>query len=230
MIKTVLIDIDNTLLDFDAGTKLAIKTLFPKYGIPYSDGVLKTFASENAKLWDKIEKGELTKDELRRIRWNTIFRVLGVECDGEKFEKDYEDIVANTAVPIDGSEELLKYLKQNFSVYAVTNGFVKLQKKRLALCSFDKYFDGLFISEEIGANKPSKEFFDAVFKALSFPEKESVILIGDSLSADISGGNAYGIKTVLFENNPAGKNTDIIPTFTVRSLREIEKLLDGLAC
>ena len=155
---------------------------------------------------------------------------MGVECDGEKFEKDYEDIVANTAVPIDGSEELLKYLKQNFSVYAVTNGFVKLQKKRLALCSFDKYFDGLFISEEIGANKPSKEFFDAVFKALSFPEKESVILIGDSLSADISGGNAYGIKTVLFENKPAGKNTDIIPTFTVRSLREIEKLLDGLAC
>lgn len=230
MIKTVLIDIDNTLLDFDAGTKLAIKTLFPKYCIPYSDGVLKTFASENAKLWDKIEKGELTKDELRRIRWNTIFRVLGVECDGEKFEKDYEDIVANTAVPIDGSEELLKYLKQNFSVYAVTNGFVKLQKKRLALCSFDKYFDGLFISEEIGANKPSKEFFDAVFKALSFPEKESVILIGDSLSADISGGNAYGIKTVLFENKPAGKNADTIPTFTVRSLREIEKLLDGLAC
>ena len=108
--------------------------------------------------------------------------------------------------------------------------FVKLQKKRLALCSFDKYFDGLFISEEIGANKPSKEFFDAVFKALSFPEKESVILIGDSLSADISGGNAYGIKTVLFENKPAGKNTDTIPTFTVRSLREIEKLLDGLAC
>ena len=187
MIKTVLVDIDNTLLDFDAGTKLAVKTLFPKYGIPYSDGVLKTFAAENAKLWDKIEKGELTKDELRRIRWNTIFRVLGVECDGEKFEKDYEDIVANTAVPIDGSEELLKYLKQNFSVYAVTNGFVKLQKNRLALCSFDKYFDGLFISEEIGANKPSKEFFDAVFKALSFPEKESVILICDSLSADISG-------------------------------------------
>ena len=124
MIKTVLVDIDNTLLDFDAGTKLAIKTLFPKYGIPYSDGVLKTFAAENAKLWDKIEKGELTKDELRRIRWNTIFRVLGVECDGEKFEKDYEDIVANTAVPIDGSEELLKYLKQNFSVYAVTNGWL----------------------------------------------------------------------------------------------------------
>ena len=207
MIKTVLVDIDNTLLDFDAGTKLAVKTLFPKYGIPYSDGVLKTFAAENAKLWDKIEKGELTKDELRRIRWNTIFRVLGVECDGEKFEKDYEDIVANTAVPIDGSEELLKYLKQNFSVYAVTNGFVKLQKKRLALCSFDKYFDGLFISEEIGANKPSKEFFDAVFKALSFPEKESVILIGDSLSADISGGNAYGIKTVLFENCPQSETT-----------------------
>ena len=117
MIKTVLVDIDNTLLDFDAGTKLAVKTLFPKYGIPYSDGVLKTFAAENAKLWDKIEKGELTKDELRRIRWNTIFRVLGVECDGEKFEKDYEDIVANTAVPIDGSEELLKYLKQNFIFY-----------------------------------------------------------------------------------------------------------------
>ena len=88
----------------------------------------------------------------------------------------------------------------------------------------------MFISEQIGANKPSKEFFDAVFKALSFPEKESVILIGDSLSADISGGNAYGIKTVLFENKPAGKNTDTIPTFTVRSLREIEKLLDGLAC
>lgn len=225
MIKTVLIDIDNTLLDFDAGTHRALKTLFPKYGIEFSSEALKIFAAENAKLWNKIEKGELSKAELRRIRWNTVFAAMGVERDGAKFEEEYEDIIGSTAVPIDGSKELLEYLKSKYSVYAVTNGFVNLQRRRLELCGFDKYFDGLFISEEIGADKPSKQFFDAVFKSLSFPEKESVILIGDSLSADISGGNAYGIKTVLFRAKPAKTESDIKPTFTVGSLGEIKNII-----
>ena len=225
MKKIVLIDLDNTLIDFNECARHSIINAFNELGFTYTDKVFETFITENVKIWKRLEKGEITKSQLRADRWNIILGKLGIDFDGTILEEMFENGVAKGAYAVDGAYELLDYLKDKYKLYIVSNGFRFVQESRLKIGSFEKYFEDVFVSEDIGIPKPAKEFFDYCFDKLGNPDKNDTILIGDSISADIIGGISYGIDTVWFNKNNEELPDNITPTYTVNTLKEIQKIL-----
>ena len=224
MITDIFLDLDNTLIDFNGCARAAMKSLFPEYGLVFKDEYFDTFLETNNALWRDIENGKLTRERLREIRWNTIFKKLGLSCDGIAFEKQFEEGISEGTEPVDGALELLCYLYPKYRLHIVTNGFAATQNNRLKKGGYDKYIDKVFISEIIGVQKPQKGFFDACFKELNGVKPENCMLIGDSLTADISGGVSYGIKTIWFNRN-GDTAKDIVPDYIVRALHEIKAVL-----
>ena len=225
MKKILLIDLDNTLIDFNECARHSIMNAFEKLGFDYSPVVFDTFIEENVKIWKRLERGEITKPQLRANRWNIILARLGIEFDGTILEEMFENGVAQGAYAVTGAYDLLDYLKDKYEMYIVSNGFRFVQESRLKIGDFNKYFNNIFVSEDIGIPKPAKEFFDYCFKSLDNPDKNDVILIGDSLSADIKGGNDYGIDTIWFNKNGEENLSAITPTYTVNKLSEIKNIL-----
>lgn len=223
--KIVLLDLDNTLIDFNECARHSIINSFKKHGFTYTDDVFKTFITENVKIWKRLEKGEITKADLRADRWNIILGKLGIDYDGTIIEEEFENGVAQGAYAVEGAYELLDYLYPKYELYIVSNGFRFVQESRLKIGDFRKYFKDIFLSEDIGVQKPAKEFFDYCFKKLEMPPKEDVILIGDSLSADIIGGLNYGIDCIWFNKNGDELSENIKPTYIVNKLKDIEKTL-----
>ncbi len=226
MIKYIFIDLDNTLIDFNKCAFFAMKTGFEENNLEFKNELFETFTLTNNELWKKLEKCEITKEQLRFVRWNLIFERLGIEnCDGHSFETRFENIIAESAFHVDGAEALIKYLAEKYKVFVVTNGFLKTQQNRVKIGGFSDYLSGLFVSEKIGFPKPQKEFFDYCINETGIKEKSEVALIGDSLSADISGGVDYGFTTIWF--NAAGEEApkSFTPSHTVKTLGEIMNIL-----
>ena len=221
----VLLDIDNTLIDFNECARQSIIRIFNDFNLLYSDNVFKTFTDENIKIWKRLENGEITKAYLRANRWNIILEKLGLIADGPAIEELFEKGIAESAYVVTGASELLEYLHKKHTLYVISNGFRAVQENRLNISGFNKYFSGMFFSEDIGISKPQKEFFDYCFRGINYPEKENVILIGDSLSADIIGGNNYNIKTIWFNKNNEKCPDNIKPTYIVRTLSEINSII-----
>ena len=223
--KIVLLDLDNTLIDFNECARHSIIKSFEKHGFTYTEDVFTTFITENVKIWKRLEKGEITKADLRANRWNIILGKLGIDYDGTIIEEEFENGVAQGAYAVEGAYELLDYLYPKYELYIVSNGFRFVQESRLKIGDFRKYFKDIFLSEDIGIQKPAKEFFDYCFEKLDHPLKEDVILIGDSLSADIIGGLGYEIDCIWFNKNGDDLPEDIKPTYIVDKLKNIEKIL-----
>lgn len=225
MKKIILLDLDNTLIDFNECARHSIINIFNELGFTYTDKVFETFITENVKIWKRLEKGEITKADLRANRWNIILGKLGIDYDGTIVEEKFENGVAQGAYAVDGAYELLDYLYPKYELYIVSNGFRFVQESRLKIGDFRKYFKDIFLSEDIGFQKPAKEFFDYCFEKLNNPEKEKVILIGDSLSADIIGGLNYGIDCIWFNKNGDKLPESIKPNYTIDRLKDIERIL-----
>lgn len=223
--KIVLLDLDNTIIDFNECARHSIMNIFEELGFSYTEKVFETFICENVKIWKRLEKGEITKAELRANRWNIILGKLGIEYDGTIIEEKFENGVAQGAFAVEGAYELLDYLYPKYELYIVSNGFRFVQESRLKIGDFRKYFKDIFLSEDIGVQKPAKEFFDYCFEKLEQPKKEDVILIGDSLSADIIGGLNYTIDCIWFNKNGDKLPESIEPTYIVDRLKDIEKIL-----
>ena len=223
--KIVLLDLDNTLIDFNECARHSIMNIFDELGFTYTKNVFETFITENVKIWKRLEKGEITKADLRANRWNIILGKLGIDYDGTIIEEKFENGVAQGAFAVEGAYDLLDYLYPKYELYIVSNGFRFVQESRLKIGDFRRYFKDIFLSEDIGVQKPAKEFFDYCFEKLGNPEKKNVILIGDSLSADIIGGLNCGIDCIWFNKNGDDSPKEIEPTFTVTKLKEIENLL-----
>ncbi len=225
-IKAVLVDVDDTILDFRLCSQADIKLCLSKYGIPYTDHLFDTFEKRNLGYWEQIEAGTLTVEQLRRIRWVSIFKELGIDADGKAFELDFISHLKDFAIPVDGADELMSYLHSKYKVYIVSNATHEQQRKRLVDADLDKYVDGFFTSLDIGFVKPTREYFDACFSRMeSGLRPEETILIGDSLTADIRGAVDYGIHTCWFnrKGKPSPDNMDI--DLTVKDLREIISIL-----
>ena len=223
--KIVLLDLDNTLIDFNECARHSIMKSFERHGFTYTDEVFTTFITENVKIWKRLERGEITKSQLRADRWNIILSRLGIDFDGTIIEEEFENGVAQGAYAVEGAYELLDYLFPKYELYIVSNGFRFVQESRLKIGDFRKYFKDVYLSEDVGVQKPAKEFFDYCFDKMEQPDKADVILIGDSLSADIIGGLNYGIDCIWFNKNGESLPADIKPNFIVNKLKEIENIL-----
>lgn len=225
MIKKVLFDIDNTLLDFKKCAEESARLAFKDWEIEYKHEYFPVFLELNDYYWRMLEDGKISRQELYNKRWVAIFNRLGIKnVDGKAFEKDFVKHLYYSHSTIEGAHDLLKYLKDKYDLYIASNSSYDEQTGRLRAAGMLEFFNDVFTSEEIGYAKPSKEFFDAIFEQLGNPEKEEVIIIGDSLNADISGGKNYGIKTCWFNFNKI-EESENKADYTVNSLEEIKSIL-----
>lgn len=227
MIKVILLDVDDTLLDFHKGAEQAIKDTCLQYGVPYSVQMLSFFFETNTLLWSQIEKETLTKPELYEIRWPSIFSKLGIDCDGRAFEESYRKTLKNIAIPVDGALDMLCELSKAYRVFAASNASYDMQIARLTNAGMLQYFEAVFVSEKLGHVKPSREFFECCMKNIGDYCKDEVVILGDSLSADIGGGKAFGIKTCHFDRGYP-KETNIIPDVTVTKLSDVKRVLERM--
>lgn len=223
MIKVVFVDIDNTLLDFDEGARQSMMECFDLFGLEYEDRMFDQFQAVNDQLWSSLERGELTRERLHQIRWNLIFDRLGIVADGERFEHCFFERLKTSAVPIEGAAELMKYLSGRYIVCVASNASHDQQSARLQKAGMAQYVDKYFVSCTLGADKPSKQFFDRCFEQLPGVSVDEAIIVGDSLSADMRGGKDYGIATCWY--NPGLKPPVDWVDYTVTTLGEVKNIL-----
>ena len=225
MIKAVLLDVDNTLLDFNKSAQETIKSAFSELGILYSDEVFDTFLRINDMLWRKIETKEITREELHSVRWNIIFGNLNIKADGHEMERLFLSRLENYAIPVDGAREIVEYLSGKYKLYTASNAPYAQQVKRLTISGLIPFIVKILNFENQGINKPQKRFFEECLKAVSPATKDETVIIGDSLSADIAGGKSVGITTVWFNRGKNDCSTSGLCDYTVRSLKDIRSIL-----
>lgn len=225
MIRCILFDIDNTLMNFRACAQVAVQNAFSLWGLPYTAAVYETFDRMNEAMWRQIERGELTKAEHAQVRWQRIFDALRIEANGLAFEPVFQQALRETGVPNAGAIELLSALQGKYTLCAASNAPYAQQVSRLRNSGMLEYFTHLFISERIGYMKPDVRFFGTCHAALGMPPKEEMLMVGDSLTADIAGGEAFGMQTCWFAPDGAECPPQYHPTYIVRSLSEILQFL-----
>lgn len=227
MIKKLLFDADGTLWDFDGSAQLAFKNIFSRHGWTYTPEVFERYTIINNSLWERYERGEMSRDRVLVERFDLLLPELGINYEGAAFEDEFRTELEINPIWMEGAEELLQQLHPHFEIHIVTNGVASTQRKRIAITGLDRYVDKFFISEEVGAQKPQKAFFDHVLSQIDPCTPDEVLLIGDSLSADILGANRAGIPACWF--NPAGAplKGEARPDFTIRSLSELVPILEN---
>ena len=232
MIDTIFWDIDGTLLDFLAAEKAAIKALFFKFGFgACSDGMVAEYSAINKRAWKKIETGEMTKATALEERFREFFALHGISADKAKdFNEEYQLRLGDTVVYCDESYEVIEALRGKVKQYAASNGTIAAQTRKLKNSGLGKLFDGVFLSEAVGAEKPDVRFFNAAFEAIEKAggriNKEHTLIVGDSLTSDILGGKNAGIKTCFY--NPRGEEREngITPDLEIKNLNEIYGILN----
>lgn len=226
---TLLIDADDTILDFNRSEYEAVVKLAKDYSLGDGHAIALEFKRINRRMWDMFETGQITREQIFYTRFYELFDEFGIKGkDVTEIGDAYRENVARSTCVIRGAKACLKRLSEEHDLYCVTNGVTRTQKMRLKNTRLDKYFLKLFISQEIGLQKPNRDFFDYVLSDIGKTDKEDVYIVGDSLSSDIQGGINAGIKTILF-NRENKKITDVVPDYEVKNYRELERLIGELS-
>ncbi len=227
MIKAILWDVDGTLLDFAAAERAAVRTGFARRGLgTCTDEMLAAYSRINVKYWEALERGEMTKPEILVGRFREFFALYGIDpAVAPAFNADYQLDLGDTIVFRPGALETVQALKGRVLQCAVTNGTKIAQQRKLARSGLDALLDAVFISEDLGVEKPNPGFFDRVFEFLDGVSREEALIVGDSLTSDIRGGVNAGIPTAWY--NPEGKPLPegLRIDFDLRRLDQVPALL-----
>lgn len=222
---TLLFDADATLMDFHRSETEAVRECLEFFSLPSDDGVIAKYSEINAGYWKMLERGEIEKDKLYPARWQSLIEFYGFDCETKAISDKYIERLATKSYMLDGALELCQRLYRKFKMYIVTNGQKDIQKSRLFPSPIFKYFDGCFISEDVGFEKPSIKFFEAVISNIPDYDPNKAIIIGDSLTSDMQGGINAGIDTCWY--NPHGKCApeSMKLTYIVRNFDEMADVL-----
>lgn len=206
----VLLDADETIFDFQRAEAHSFKLMLESFGVEYSDDSLKLYSAINLSLWKALEKGEVTRERLKTLRFERFFERIGVSgIDCVAVNDCYLTNLSNSTFMLPGAPEFVKELSNYCKIYLATNGLTKAQTGRFSQSAIKDYIDGVFISEQIGYAKPDKAYFDYIFAKLSVTDKSRVIILGDSLSSDMQGGKNAGITTCRYSPNGEIVDSDL---------------------
>lgn len=226
MIDTLLFDLDNTLLDFDKAEANALTKALGDAGVTVTEGMRDRYNKINLAQWKLLEQGKVTREEVKIRRFKLLFQEFDIKVSPQKAARYYQTYLGQGHYFIEGAEEVLQELSKKFRIYLVTNGTLSVQRGRLKSSGIEKYLEGVFVSEEIGYNKPSIEYFNKCFAQIPDFKKENTVIIGDSLSSDIQGGINAGIKTIWFHRpQDLTENPQPKPDYEIRSLKSLLKML-----
>lgn len=222
--KALMFDADGTLFDFPASERHALSRLFSSLSIPFDERTDRLYQEANALCWREYEAGLITVPVLKEKRFALFFSALGLEADSHEAGEAYAAYLGEKAELLPGARELLDSLRPGHSLYIITNGFESTQRSRISSTGLDGYFQDIFISESAGASKPSRAFFDYVFRRIPFKPSETLV-IGDSETSDMKGALDYGIESVYLSFE--GK-TSAIASHSVSSYAELAALLHDI--
>ena len=227
MIKVILWDIDATLLDFLAAEKAAIDFCFEKFGLgTCTEEMLKRYSVINRRYWEMLEKGEMSKPEILVNRFKEFFESEGLASDcAEEFNATYQVALGDTICFRDNGYELVNKLKDQYKQYVVTNGTFIAQERKLKKSGIGELVEASFISDLIGYEKPAMEFFNHVFENIGHYEKDEVLIIGDSLTSDMQGGNNAGIICCWYNPNHLENTKGIKIDHEIDNLWQLEEIL-----
>lgn len=221
----LLMDADGTLMDFERAETCAIEETMIRHGLPFSPEILALYSGINKKCWEEFERGEITKQTLLVERFRRLFERLHVTADPAVVRLTYQAELGKGAYMLPGAKELCRRLSRTHKLYILTNGVSATQHSRFALCGLDKLADAVFVSEDLGSQKPARDYFERVFARIPGFSRERALMVGDSLTSDIQGGINAGVDTCWY--NPGGiprpREMDI--TYEIRRLRELEAIV-----
>lgn len=222
----VLLDADMTLLDFDRSEQEALRRILRQYGLDPTAEVEATYSKINKALWDAFARGEVDQDFLTVERFAALDRVYRVGWDPRQVNRDYMNALGEEAHLLPGALDFCRRLRDaGLTLALATNGLPAAQRGRYTGTGLDKLIPHIFISMELGASKPRPEFFQKIFAALSVTDLRRVVMVGDSLTSDILGGNQAGIDTIWYNPRGLPLTGTAAPTYTVSDYDEICRIL-----
>jgi len=221
-INHVFFDLDHTLWDFDKNSTLAFERAFKFRNIPLKiDDFLEVYMPVNFKYWERYRDDKVSKEELRYGRLKDSFDLLKFEADRDLIDNlaiDYITYLPDHNHLLKDSIAVLDYLRENYILHIITNGFEEVQHKKLINSGIHDYFSTVTTSEEAGVKKPHQQIFETALKKSSATAENS-IMIGDNLEADCIGAKNCGIKPIFFDYYGNRKNIDIIHIKTLNELK-----------
>lgn len=227
MIEILFLDLDDTILDFHKAERLAVAKTFLEFSLEPTDAVLTRYHEINKLHWKRLEKGEITREQVLTGRFQALFQELDRPVDAVAVARSYEHNLGIGHYFLPGALEAVQALQGKYRLFLASNGTASVQHSRLTSAGLYPYFEQVFVSQELGANKPAKAFFDACAARIPGYAPEKAMMVGDSLSSDILGGKNAGIRTCWV--NPERKPPqDIRPDYEIEALSQLPALLEGL--
>ena len=227
MIEFLFLDLDDTILDFHKAERIAISRTIREFGVEPAEEILSLYHEINDWHWKQLEQGRLTRAEVLVNRFGVLFEKMGKEVDAAKCAQIYEKNLSTGHYFLPGAEEAVDSLHKKYRLFLASNGTAVVQKSRMTSANLYRFFEKVFVSQEIGHNKPSRAYFEGCFAQIPGFDRKKAMIVGDSLTSDIQGGINAGIKTVWV--NPGHRQSgEIKPDYEIEALSQLEALLETL--
>lgn len=228
MVEFLFIDLDDTILDFKKAEHVAVKKTLADFGVEPTEAVCSRYSIINQQHWEAMERKEMTRQQVLVGRFAVLFQELGVDVDAAECSQQYTKNLSIGHYFLPGAREAVEALSKKYKLYMTSNGTAWVQRSRLESADIEKFFLDIFISQEIGYNKPAPEYFAGCFAKIPDFDPAKAMIVGDSLSSDILGGKNAGIATCWV--NPKHKSAgDIVPDYEIEDLTQLENLLEHIS-
>ena len=228
MIEFLLLDLDDTILDFHKAERIAIAKSIRDFGVEPTEAVLGRYHVINKWHWEQLEQGKMTREEVLVGRFAMLFQEMGITVNAVDVARAYEKNLAIGHYFLPGAEEAVDTLHKKYRLFLVSNGTASVQKGRMTSANLYRFFEKVFVSQEIGHNKPAKAYFDACFAQIPDFDPAKAVIVGDSLSSDIQGGINAGIKTCWVNPTHAEPKNGIVPDYEIEALHQLPALLESM--
>lgn len=228
MYEFLLLDLDDTILDFHKAEHIALSKTLRSFGVEPTDEVCNRYSRINQEHWQRLERKELTRAQVLLGRFSTLIEEMHLPIAPENCAGRYEELLAQGHYFLPGAKEALEVLCTKYRLFLVSNGTARVQSARLKSAGISRMFEGIFISQEIGADKPDTAYFSRCFARIPGFAKERAMIVGDSLTSDILGGCNAGIATCWVNPSHAPGRADIRADYEIESLAQLDALLEEL--
>ena len=228
MIEFLLLDLDDTILDFHKAEHLALSKTLRQFGLEPTEEVMSRYSEINKSYWERLERKELTRPQILVGRFESLFDEYGIAVEPAAVARCYEENLSVGHYFLSGALEALQSLCKKYKLYLTSNGTARVQAGRLKSADISKYFQRIFVSEEIGADKPDKRYFDRCAEQIPDFDPQKTMIVGDSLTSDIQGGINAGLHTCWINPNHKKNTTAIQPEYELEALSQLEAFLETL--
>ena len=228
MIEFLFLDLDDTILDFHKAERVALAKTIRDFGVEPTEEILARYHVINKWHWEQLELGQLTRPQVLSGRFRMLFEELGIDADPEAVTARYSENLAIGHWFLPGAEEAVNVLSKKYRLFLASNGTASVQKGRMTSANLYRFFEKVFVSQEIGHNKPALAYFDACFRQIPDFDPDKAMIVGDSLTSDMKGGNNAGIKTCWVNPSHGPRDPGIRVDYEIETLAQLPALLDTL--